>query len=59
MSRPSLREAANALMDYHGSGNQPFPSRDGTLDSLELAHQWPLSTRDMTIDDETLPWDDS
>jgi hypothetical protein len=56
--QPSLRECADALMDHHGTGSSPFSSREGSLDSLELSYQWPLATRDMTLTDETMPWND-
>jgi len=55
---PSIRECCDALMDHHGTGNQPFSSREGSLDSLELSNQWPIPTRDMRLTDETMPWDD-
>lgn len=55
---PTLRDCATALMDHHGTGSSPFGSHEGTLDSLELANQWPLPTRDMTLDGETIPWND-
>jgi len=51
---PTLRECATALLEYHGSGNQRFSSRDGTLDSIDLSSQWPIPTRDMTLTDETM-----
>jgi hypothetical protein len=58
-AKPTLRQCASALMDYHGAGNQPFSSREGTLDTFEISNQWPVPTRDMTLSDETLPWDDA
>jgi len=56
---PTLRECADALMDHHETGSSPFSSRTGTLDSLDLASQWPLPVRDMRLADETMPWDDA
>jgi len=55
-SQPVLHECLTALMDHHGTGNSPFSSRESTTDSLVLANQWPLPTRDMTLADETMPW---
>lgn len=55
-SEPSLEQCIEALMDYHGTGNSPFSSRQGAIDSHVLLNDWPLQTRDMTLPDETMPW---
>lgn len=56
--RPDLLECLTALMDHHGTGSSPFSSRQGAIDAHVLSHNWPLPTRDMMIEDETMPWDD-
>lgn len=57
-SMPSLEGCIDSLMDYHGTGNTPFSSRAGAIDAHILSNAWPVSTRDMTLADETLPWND-
>jgi hypothetical protein len=57
--RPILEQCIEALLDHHGAGNQPFSSREGTIDANILSNDWPLATRDMTVDGETLPWNDA
>jgi len=56
--QPELEECIRALMDHHGTGGSPFSSRDGAVDAHLLSNEWPLSIRDMTLPDETLPWAD-
>lgn len=55
---PTLENCIDSLMDYDGTGNSPFSSRQGAIDSHVLSNDWPLPTRDMTISDERLPWND-
>lgn len=57
-AKPTLEECITGLMDYHGTGSSPFSSRQGAIDSHVLSNEWPLSVRDMTISDETMPWND-
>jgi len=57
-TKPTLDECLSTLMTHHQTGNQPFSSQEGTIDSLLLSNQWPLPTRDMTLSDETVPWAD-
>lgn len=57
-TKPNLGDCLTALMNHHSTGDQPFVSRKGALDCLQLSNQWPLPTRDMTLDDSNLPWND-
>jgi len=43
---PTLRDVLDALMEYHGPGNSPFSSREGTKDSIQIANDWPLPAHD-------------
>jgi hypothetical protein len=54
-TEPSLDKCLTALMDHHATGNQPFSSREGTIESLLLANQWPLPTHDRKAGHE-FPW---
>jgi hypothetical protein len=57
--KPTFEDCLRTLMDHHATGNQPFSSRDGAVDAHLLSSDWPLPTRDMTLTDETMPWDDT
>lgn len=56
--QPSFEQCINELADHHNVGDTPFSSRDGMVDSHILTNEWPLPIRDMTLDGETLPWND-
>lgn len=58
-AKPTLEECITALMDYHGIGSSPFSSRQGVSDAHVLSNEWPLPTRDITLSDETMPWNDT
>lgn len=55
---PTFEMCLNGLADFHGSGSQPFGTREAVVESHILSQKWPLNVRDMTLPDETLPWND-
>jgi hypothetical protein len=55
--KPTLGMCIEGLMDYHGTGDSPFSSRQGAVNSHVLSNEWPLPVRDLTIPDETLSWE--
>lgn len=54
--RPDFEEQIDALADHHSVGNSPFPTREAMVDAHLLTTEHPAPTRDMTLDDEVLPW---
>lgn len=56
---PTYEEVLNGLADFHGIGSSPFNSRTGMVEGYILTTEWPLPQRDLTLADETLPWESS
>lgn len=55
---PTFEEQLRGLSNHYSIGNSPFPSKDSMIYSHVLTQQHPIPTRDMTLADEVMPWND-